>query len=359
MLCFLRIVLPLLWQGLDHIHSASRRKQYSILSRSPGPRHGSAQGWRTGMGIAHKGQNAFSPSAGQSVETRSGVAAAAAAFGIWGLMPLYWRLLGDVPPLEVICHRGLWSFVCLLPFVLLTGRLPEVRAAFAPRSLLLLVCTTALLSVNWLIFVWAVNAGQVLETSLGNFINPLCNMLCGAVFFRDRLRPLQGVAVALAVIGVGIRVLSLGYVPWVALSLAGTFSLYGMLRKIVTVESVPGMFIENAIFLPFSLSLIAWFSSRGELVFGSGNSSATLLLLGAGIATSVPMGLFAYGARHLTLTTLGLLHYVVPTFSFILGIFVFNEEFTMSYFVTFVFIWAALAVYTVDGLKAYRRISKG
>lgn len=310
------------------------------------------------MGILDKVH--FPPPAcgGSGAETRGGVAAAAGAFGLWGLMPLYWRLLADVPSLEIICHRGLWSFVCMLPFVLITGRFAEVRAACTPRALSLLFCTTALLTLNWYIFIWAVNAGQVLETSLGNFINPLCNMLCGAVFFRDRLRPLQGLAVALAFIGVSIRVLSLGYVPWVALGLAGTFSLYGMLRKIVTVESVPGLLIENAIFLPVATSLILWLSSEGGLVFGSGNTTATLLLLGAGIVTSVPMGLFAYGARHLTLTTLGLLHYLVPTSSFLLGIFVFHEKLTVSHFVTFAFIWVALSVYTVDSLREYRRLCK-
>ncbi len=284
--------------------------------------------------------------------------AAAAAFAIWGLMPLYWKLLGNVPALEIICHRGLWSFIFLLPFVFLTGRMTEVRAALNPRVLMLLTCSTAALAVNWFVFIWAVNAGQVLETSLGNFINPLCNMVFGALFFRDRLRPVQMLAVALAVIGVSVRVFSLGYVPWVALGLAGSFSIYGVLRKIVTVEAVPGLFVETALFLPVATGLMAWFAGQGELVFTSAGTGTMLLLIGAGVGTSVPMALFAYGARHITMTTLGLLHYVVPTCSFLLGIFVFRESFTLSHLLTFACIWAALAVYTVDGLWALRKAHK-
>jgi len=290
----------------------------------------------------------------QNEETRYGVAAALGAFCIWGLLPIFWKLLNIVDPLEVVCHRGVWSLVCVLPVVVLTGRLTEVLAALKGRNFLLLLLATALIACNWLIFVWAVGNGHILETSLGNFISPLFNMLCGVVFFRDRVSRLQWIAVGLVILSVAVRIVSLGYFPWIAFGLCMTFSFYGMLRKIMAVEAIPGLFVENLIFAPFALGILAYLSTNGGLSFG-GNAGTTAMLVCTGLATSLPMFLFAYAARHLTLTTLGIFHYIVPTASFLLGVFVYDEPFNAMNLATFAVIWLALVVYTADSFRTFRR----
>lgn len=193
----------------------------------------------------------------------------------------------------------------------------------------------------------------MLESSLGNFINPLFNMLCGVIFFRDRVSRLQWAAVVLVAIAIAIRVVSLGYFPWVALSLCTTFSVYGMIRKIVPVESIPGLVVENMLFTPFAIAILFWLSGTAPLAFGT-NIGTTALLLGAGLVTTLPMFLFAYAARHLNLTTLGIFHYIVPTLQFMLGVFVFREPFSTMNFASFAIIWAALVVYSYEKLRQKR-----
>ncbi len=297
---------------------------------------------------AGKNDPAPPPVSGESEETSKGIWAATAAFSIWGILPLYWKQLAAVLPLEVICHRGVWSFLMVLPFAVLTGRMTETRGALQPRSLGLLFCSSSVLAANWLIFIWAVNNGQILETSLGNYINPLFNMLCGMLFFRDRPSRLQWCAILLAVFGVSVRIVSLGHLPWVALGLPCTFCVYGVLRKIVKVEAVPGMLVETGLFAPFALGGIAYFAAAGHSAFGPANSFESALLVGGGLVTSIPMSFFAYGARHLKLTTLGVLHYIVPSASFLIGVFIYDEPFTRGHALTFGCIWLALCLYTVD-----------
>lgn len=288
----------------------------------------------------------------QNEETRYGAFAALAAFAVWGLLPIYWKQLEGVNSLEVIAHRGLWSFVCVLPVVAFTGRLGEVRAALKGRNLLYLATSSLLLAANWLIFIWAIGRGNILETSLGNFINPLFNMLCGMVFFRDRIDRLQAASLALVAAGVLYRVFSLGHFPWIAFGLCTTFSFYGMMRKIVAVESVPGLMVENLIFAPVALAMLAFLSHGEGLAFGK-EAGTTAFLVCAGFATSIPIGLFAYAARHLKLTTLGMFHYIVPSTSFILGVFVYREPFSQDHFVTFAVIWLALGLYTWAKLRKH------
>lgn len=290
---------------------------------------------------------------GGNEETRNGAFAALAAFLMWGLLPVYWKQLGNVNALEIIAHRGLWSLVCVLPLVIATGRMPEVRSALRGRNLLLLILSSTLLAFNWLIFVWAIPRGHILETSLGNFINPLFNMLCGVIFFRDRLTRPQWAALILVAAAVLFRAVSLGHFPWIALGLCTTFSFYGMVRKVVAVESVPGLMVENIIFAPAALAILLYLSGHGGLAFGK-EAGVTTLLACAGFATSIPIGLFAYAARHLKLTTLGMFHYIVPSSSFILGVFVYREPFDARHLVTFAVIWLALGIYTVDKLRRHR-----
>ena len=279
--------------------------------------------------------------------------AALATFLVWGLLPIYWKLLGHVNPLEVVCFRGIWSFFSVLPVVLLTKRLPEVAVAMRGKNVLLLGASMALLASNWLIFIWAVTNGRILETSLGNFLNPLVNMLCGVIFFQDRISRLQWLSIFLVAVAIAIRIATLGYFPWIALALCSTFACYGMVRKIVAVESVPGIMVENTLFVPFALAILFLLNQETGLSFGT-DTATTALLVGAGVCTSVPTVLFAYAARHLHLTTLGIFHYIVPSCSFLLGVFVYQEPLTRMNLVTFAIIWLALVIYTAEKIRKRR-----
>jgi len=292
---------------------------------------------------------------GEGPEARLGVLAAATTFLIWGFLPLYWKLLVSVSPFEVVCHRGIWCFAIILPVTIWAGRMPEVRAGLRGNGLLLLL-SAFFLAMNWLVFTWAVANDRVLETSLGNFINPLLNMLCGILFFRDRLRPMQWIALLLAFAGVSFLVIMQGSIPWVALGLSGAFAAYAMLRKIINLGVLPGLFVENGIFSVFALLSLVWLSFTGATTAHFSDTRILLLLIGGGFVTAIPMGLYAYGTRRIKMTTLGLLHYLLPTATFFLSVFVFREPFTLTHFITFLCIWAALALYTFDAWRTYRSI---
>lgn len=288
--------------------------------------------------------------------SRKGLLAALAAFALWGLLPLYWKQLAQVPPFEILCHRILWSFAFLLPVVLLTGRWGEVVAAVRDRGTLIRVtCSGLLVGFNWYLYIWAVNTGHVLETSLGYYINPLMNVALGCVFLRERPSRLQVAAICLAAFGVLWMVAGYGRFPWVALTLAGSFSLYGFMRKTVRVESIPGLFIETSILTPFVLFWLVRLHMEGSGAFSTLGTTTDLFLMGAGVATSTPLIWFAFGARILRLTTLGVLQYLAPTLAFLLGVFVFHEPMTPAHFVTFGCIWGALALYTIEGWRALHR----
>jgi len=284
--------------------------------------------------------------------------AALAAFCIWGLAPLYFRAIGTVPPFEIVAHRVLWSaillagLIALLPF---TGGFARVRGVLVqPRLLGLLAFTALLTGSNWLVFIWAIDAGRLLEASLGYFINPLVSVALGALFLRERLRPLQAAAVAIACAGVGWRVWQLGSLPWIALFLAGTFGLYGLLRKRAPVEAASGLFIETLLVAPLALAWLVWVGQQGGLSFGSGARTDWLLPL-TGVITAVPLMLFAVGARRLPLATVGFLQYLAPSLNFLVAVLVFREPLDATQLVGFALIWFALAVYSFDLLRAARR----
>jgi len=289
---------------------------------------------------------------------RNGMRAALAAFCIWGLAPLYFRAIGTVPPFEIVAHRVLWSaillagLIALLPF---TGGFARVRGVLVqPRLLGLLAFTALLTGSNWLVFIWAIDAGRLLEASLGYFINPLVSVALGALFLRERLRPLQAAAVAIACAGVGWRVWQLGSLPWIALFLAGTFGLYGLLRKRAPVEAASGLFIETLLVAPLALAWLVWVGQQGGLSFGSGARTDWLLPL-TGVITAVPLMLFAVGARRLPLATVGFLQYLAPSLNFLVAVLVFREPLDATQLVGFALIWCALAVYSFDLLRAARR----
>jgi chloramphenicol-sensitive protein RarD len=289
---------------------------------------------------------------------RNGMLAALTAFCIWGLAPLYFRAIGSVPPFEIVAHRVAWSALFLAGLIALlpsTGGFARVRGVLAqPRLVALLAFTAFLTSSNWTVFIWAIDAGRLLEASLGYFINPLVSVALGALFLGERLRPLQAVAVAIAFAGVGWRVWQLGNLPWIALYLAGTFGLYGLLRKRAPVEAASGLFIETLLVAPLALGWLGWLAHQGRLNFGSGVHTDWLLPL-TGVLTAVPLMLFAVGARRLPLATVGFLQYIAPSLNFLVAVLIFREPFDTTQLVGFTLIWFALALYSVDLVHAARK----
>ena len=286
----------------------------------------------------------------------SGVLFALGAYGAWGLLPVYWKALERVPLLEIVAHRVLWSlgFAALL----LQGAdgWSQVREVMrSPRLLLAMSATSLLIGSNWLLFIWAVNAGHVLATSLGYFLNPLVSVLLGVAFLRERLRLLQTLAVGLAAFGVLQLALREGGVPWISLLLAGTFALYGLLRKLAPIRPLAGLAVELLLLAPLAAGYLLWLGARHRGAFlaeGWGFESALLGL--AGVATATPLLWFTAAARRLRLSTLGLFQYLAPSLSFGLAVAVYHEPFTRSDALTFGCIWAALALYSSDSARALR-----
>jgi len=280
-----------------------------------------------------------------------GILYATGAYVVWGLLPLYWKALHDVPALEILAHRMVW---CLgVVFLILAYQhhwswLPGLLRS--PRTVTTFVVSALLLTLNWFVYIWAVNQGRVVESSLGYFINPLVNVLLGVVFLRERLRMWQGVAIALALCGVLYLTVNYGSLPWIALTLAGSFGLYGLLRKTAPLNSLEGLTLETLLlFLP-ALAYLLFQETTGVSAFGHAGLLTTLLLAFSGAATALPLLLFAAGARSITMTTLGILQYIAPTLQFLLGVLVYHEPLTRARLAGYCLIWLALAVYTADGL---------
>lgn len=293
----------------------------------------------------------------QRAEAARGVWAAVAAFTTWGFSPIYWHLLDTVPSLQIVLHRVVWSALFVGGFLFWRSGRGWMRQALAgqPRLGRVLALSSLLIAGNWGLYIWAVNAGHVVEAALGYFINPLCNVVVGVVFLRERLRPAQWVSVAIALAGVLWLTLNYGGLPWIALALALSFSFYGLLRKRAHVDSVAGLGLESAfLFLP-GLAWLLWIELRGGGGFGHGyGTTATVLLALSGIVTALPLVGFAFAVRRISLSTAGLLQYISPTLQFLIGVYLFNEPFDHARLLGFVCIWIALAVFIVDGLFAAR-----
>ena len=278
---------------------------------------------------------------------------------MWGTLPLYWHMLADTPAPLILAHRIFWSCLFLAPLIIFTHRTEEVIKAVQSRITLLgLAASSIFLACNWLLFIWAVNMGNVLETSLGYYINPLFTICFGIVLFRDRPSRLRCIAIMLAAVGVMAEVFINGVVPWVALGLASLFAVYGLLRKLAPVESLPGLFIETALLAPFALAGIVWLDATTPIAAWGSNTTHIALLMGTGIVTSAPLLLYGYGARHLPFTTLGILQYFSPTCSFLIALFVFHEQFTFGRAISFTAIWIALALYTLDSFRPNRGVTQ-
>lgn len=284
-----------------------------------------------------------------------GLAAGAGAFLIWGLSPIYWKTLQTVPPLEIITHRIIWSFFFLLPLLLLQHRGGEfVRTLANPRTMSILLLTSILVAANWLLYIWSVNTGRVLQASLGYYINPLVNVLLGTVFLKERLRPLQIAAVLLAGSGVLYLTLAFGDFPWIALALACSFGCYGLIRKVAAVGALIGLTVETLLLTVPAAVYLSWLKYHGAGAFLSIGLATDLFLMGAALVTALPLLLFTIGARSIRLSTLGFLQYIAPTGMFLLGVLVYGEPFQKRQGVTFALIWTALALYSLESLRRQR-----
>lgn len=285
-----------------------------------------------------------------------GVAFAATAFSIWGVVPLYFKQLEDILPGEVLAHRIIWTAVLLCLLLVATRRIRHLAPLWqVPGVWQRVVIASALISANWLVFLWAVMNQRVLETSLGYFINPLVSVLLGVVFLSERLRAAQIVAVAIAAAAIGYLVIQYGKLPWVSLVLAFSFGLYGFMKKKIALDALNGLFAETLVLLPFMLAYAVWITVRGEAAFATGELRYDILLPIAGPLTLIPLTCFAAGARRVQLSTIGFLQYLAPSLSFCLAVFVFHEAFGRAQLITFSLIWLSLAVYTVDSLHASHR----
>lgn len=286
---------------------------------------------------------------------KKGVLAGVAAYTLWGLLPVYWKALQTVPALEILVHRTVWSLVFVLLLQAILRRWDWLRLVRQqPRMLRIFLGSTVLLSVNWLTYIWAVNAGHVVDASLGYFINPLVSVLLGMIFLGERLRPWQGVAVGLAAVSVLYLTLGLGSLPWIALVLAGTFGFYGLLRKTAPLGSMEGLSVETALLSLPALAYLLALEATGQGSFGHAGATTSLLLAFTGVVTAVPLLLFAWAARNTTLATVGILQYIAPTFQFLLGLLVYHEPFSPARLLGFGGVWLALVIYTGEALMQER-----
>ncbi|MGR5120735.1 EamA family transporter RarD [Vibrio astriarenae] len=284
--------------------------------------------------------------------TRQGILLAIAAYTMWGIAPIYFKSISEVSPLEILSHRVVWSVILLAGLLHVGRRWYAVREAVRTKKTMMYLCSTALLvGVNWLIFIWAVNSNRMLDASLGYYINPLFNVLLGMFFLGERLRKLQWFAVALATLGVIVQLVAFGSVPIVALALASSFGVYGLLRKKVALDAQVGLFIETVIMMPLAAIYLFIFADTPTSSLMNNPWSLNLLLVSAGVITTLPLLCFTGAATRLKLSTLGFFQYIGPSLMFLLAVSIYDEPFTADKVLTFTFIWSALVVFTIDGIR--------
>ena len=285
-----------------------------------------------------------------SSNLRLGFLCCLGCYTIWGCLPLYFRALDHIAPEEMLAHRIIWSVPTGLILIVIARNWAQLKAALTRQHVMWLGISALLIGVNWLVYIWAVSQERVMEASLGYYINPLVNVLIGAVFFSERLRPAQWAAVVLAGVGVSVTTSALGYVPWVALVLCFTFSFYSVIRKQVQVDSRAGFVVEAALLAPLALIWLGWFVGQPEgRLIGDGGWDIPLLIA-SGPITAVPLILFAIAAKRLRLSTIGMMQYLGPTLQFLISVLVFKEAFGLVHAIAFAFIWTALIVFTIDSL---------
>jgi chloramphenicol-sensitive protein RarD len=287
-------------------------------------------------------------------EERRGTLLGVAAYLMWGLFPLYWPLLEPAGALEILAHRVVWSLVAVLLLLVVTGRslrsLPRAR-----RPVLLLIAAAVLIGINWGVYIWGVNNGHVVETSLGYFINPLVSVGLGVLVLGERMRRLQWAAVGVAAVGVGVLTVAAGRPPWIALILASSFGTYGLVKRVVGVGAIEGLVVETSALAPVALLFLAVSAAQGNGNFTDHGAGHALLLTSAGFVTAVPLLAFAGAAARVPLNRLGLMQYLTPTIQFLIGVFIRHETVSTATLAGFVVVWLALALFTVDTATNYRR----
>jgi chloramphenicol-sensitive protein RarD len=282
---------------------------------------------------------------------QTGILSAALAFLCWGLFPLYFHAIDEVPPLQILAHRMIWSLLFLLVVLTVRRQWGWLRLARQPRVLGVFAASACLLSVNWLIYIWSVNNGHVIEASLGYFINPLVNIMFGFLLLKERLRRAQWLAIGVAALGVAWLTWQAGTIPWIALALAASFGGYGLMRKTAPLGALEGLSFETMVLFPLAAVYVSWLTVHGQNAFINTPSNATrALLMAAGPITAIPLLLFASGARRIPLSVLGLLQYLSPTLQFLIGVALFHEVFTAERLVGFVLIWIALVLFALEGV---------
>ncbi|MBY6064609.1 EamA family transporter RarD [Pseudidiomarina sediminum] len=288
--------------------------------------------------------------------SRQGVFFAIAAYTMWGIAPIYFKWLQQVPALEILSHRILWSFVLVLILIVGLRRFHRIKPVLTNRSQMLrLTIATFLLGGNWFLFIWAINNDHILDASLGYYINPLLNVAIGMVVFGERMRKVQLVAILLAVTGVLIQVVSFGSVPWVALALACSFAIYGAIRKRLPVDSMTGLWLETAILAPLVLAYLLFFADSPASDMTANSWNLNLLLIAAGVVTTAPLLCFTAAAQRIRYATLGFFQYIGPSLMFVLAVWVYGEPLAADKLITFAIIWFALALYSIDSLVHQQR----
>jgi chloramphenicol-sensitive protein RarD len=297
------------------------------------------------------------PSAGAAEESR-GVLYAAAAYSLWGIVPLYWRLLGDVPPFELTVHRVVWCAIFAGILTWASGNLARILAVLRSRRLFAtLVLTSVLITSNWTLYIYCVATNQLVAASLGYYINPLLSFVLGMVLLGERLSRARMFAIGLAAVAVTVQAVSIGQIPFIALGLALSFGLYGYFRKLAPVAALDGLLIETMVLFPVTAGLVGLWAFEGRGAFPSLNLLKDALLIGAGPLTALPLVLFAAGVRRVRLTTLGFLQYLSPSITLLLAVFAFRETFTRTTAITFGCVWTALLVVGLEGRFAFARSS--
>jgi chloramphenicol-sensitive protein RarD len=286
----------------------------------------------------------------------SGFWATVCAFLIWGVFPIYWKWLQEVPALQIMAHRLAWCFVLVAAYLTLRRGADWWRPLAAQPRLMRLLCASAvLIALNWWLYIWAVNAGHIVETSLGYFINPLVNVLLGVLVLKERLNPRQWFAVAVAAGGVAWLTMQAGAPPWIALALATSFGLYGLIRKVAVVESTPALGVESSILFVPAVAYLVWAEFAGVGGFAHRGASIDALLIASGLVTALPLILFAYGAQRIPYSLVGILQYIAPSLQLLCGVFLYGEPFTAAQATGFACIWLALGIYATDGLLRWRK----
>ncbi len=287
---------------------------------------------------------------------KKGIWLAIGAYCWWGFLPLYLKMLRLVPVMQIIGHRIVWSFLLLLLVLLLMNQWIKFRkSAFVPRVFGIYAIASLLIGINWLTYVFAINSGQIVEASLGYFINPLLSVFMGVIFFREHLRSWQWISIFLMLIGVLYLTFAIGSLPWVAIILAFSFALYGLVKKVAPLSSLYGMLLETGILLLPAIAYLVITNNSGDGTFLHLSVRIDLLLIGAGLVTIIPLLLFASAAQRISLTIIGILQFLAPTLQFLIGVLVYHEPFTHKQFLGYSFVWAALALFCVEGYINFRK----